>query len=274
MSAVVTIARLEFTAATRQRWIRVFAIAFALLSTVIAASAGGAEELGSPEGFARTTVALVPLALLLVPLVALLLAVSGQAGEPGSEAFLFAQPVGRFEVVLGRCAGEVAALSAALVVGLGAGGLFLAATVGPEGLPRFLLFLAVSLLLGAAFVSIGAAVAALAAKRSTGLGLAAFVWFCFALLYDGVALGIAGFAPGRTGARVLFASVFGNPGDLARVLTLSLAGTPHILGAAGEAWTRFLGGPVAAIGLATAALLAWVAAPLELARRSTARRDF
>jgi Cu-processing system permease protein len=159
-------------------------------------------------------------------------------------------------------------------VGLGAGGLFLVVTVGPAGLPRFLFFLAVSAVLGAAFVSIGAAIASFASRRATALGLAAFVWFSFALLYDGVALGIAGFAPGRTGARILFGSVFGNPADLARILALSVAGTPHILGAAGEAWSRFLGGPLFAALLAGAALLAWVLAPLELARRSTARRDF
>jgi Cu-processing system permease protein len=274
VNAIRTIARLEFAAATRQRWVRVFAIAFALLSVAIAASAGGREELGGLEGFARTTVALVPLALLLVPLVALLLSVSGQAGEPGSEAFLLAQPVTRFEVLLGKWAGELAALGAALGAGLGAGGLFLAANAGFEGFGRFLFFVAVSAALGAAFVSIGAAISAACGRRMAALGIAAFVWFSFALLYDGAALAIAGFVPGRTGARILFGSVFGNPADLARILALTVSGSPHILGAAGESWTRLLGGPVSAPLFAAAGLAAWIAVPLAFARRSAERRDY
>lgn len=274
MSATVrTIARLEFAASTRQRWVRFFAAAFALLSLAAAYSSGAMEELGAPEGFARTTVVLVPLVLLLVPLAALLLGVSGQSGDPGGETFLFAQPATRFEVVLGKWAGQLMALAAALAVGFGAGGAFLAATSGTADLPRFLFFLGVSVLLAAAFLALAAAVAARARTRAIALGIAAFVWFLFVLLYDGAALGAAGWISGRVGARLLFASVFGNPADLARVLTLSVAGTPHILGAAGEAWERFLGGPLAAPALSFAALILWIAVPLEAARRGINRRD-
>ena len=61
MNAVCVIARLEFSTATRQRWIRIFAVAFAMLSLGLAYSVGAAREAGGAEGFARTTVALVPL---------------------------------------------------------------------------------------------------------------------------------------------------------------------------------------------------------------------
>ena len=36
-----------------------------------------------------------------------------------------------------------------------------------------------------------------------------------------------------------------NPMDSVRVLTLSFAGTPHVFGAAAEAWNLFLGGRAA-----------------------------
>lgn len=77
----------------------------------------------------------------------------------------------------------------------------------------------------------------------------------------------------EAGARVLFVSVFGNPADLVRVLVLSVSGTPHVLGAAGESWSRLLGGGVPAGLLSAVALVLWVAAPLETARRLLARRD-
>lgn len=270
---VRAIARVELAASLRQRWVRLFGAAFALLALGAAYSSGAVGELAAPEGFARTTVVLVPLVILLVPLAALLLGVSGQAAEAGSEAFFFSQPATRFEVVLGRWLGEALALSAALAAGFGAGAALLLAAVGPAGFPRYLFFGAVSVLLAAAFLSIAAAIAARARTRAAALAIAAFVWFVCVLLYDGALLGAAGAIAGRTGARLLFLSVFGNPADLARVLALSLAGTPHILGAAGESWHRFLGGPAGALALSVAALGAWVAAPLAAARFWIRRRD-
>jgi hypothetical protein len=86
-------------------------------------------------------------------------------------------------------------------------------------------------------------------------------------------LSIAVWVPGVTGARVLFVSVFGNVIDLVRVLTLIVAGTPHVLGAAGESWLRALGSPEVATALSTFALLAWIFAPLAIAVRIQSTRD-
>lgn len=65
----------------------------------------------------------------------------------------------------------------------------------------------------------------------------------------------------------------GNPADLIRVLTLSFAGVPNMLGAAGEAWVRFLGGSAAAAATALAALALWIVAPLVGAVAVMGRRD-
>jgi hypothetical protein len=95
----------------------------------------------------------------------------------------------------------------------------------------------------------------------------------FVLLYDGLALALAAWLTGPAGGRVLFASVFANPVDLIRIAILQMAGTPSTLGAAGEAWTRFLGGELRgaiAIGIAVAA---WTAAPLLVGATILRRRD-
>ena len=273
LSSVRVVAAAEFAAAVRLRWIRWFAAAFALLVAGAAWAAGALSEISGAESFARTTVALVPLTLVLVPLTALLLGVTGQSGEPGTEAFFFAQPVTRFEVLLGKWAGQAAALSAAVGLGFGAGALVVAGSAGADGLPRFLFFVAVSAVLGAVFLAIAAAISAAVARRATAMGVAAFVWFFFVLLEDSAALALAGTLTGRAGARALFLSVFGNPTAIARVLTLSVAGTPHVLGAAGDAWAFFLGGPAAAAALAGGALLVWTAGSLAGAGRWIRRRD-
>src|SRR5262249_9091269 len=90
---LATIARLEFVAAARLKWIRLLTAAFALLAAAAAYSAGAASELSGADGFARTTMALVPVVLILAPLAAIVLGVSGQAAEPGTEPFPFPPPV-------------------------------------------------------------------------------------------------------------------------------------------------------------------------------------
>lgn len=267
------IGRHEFVSVARLRWIRLFAAAFALLTVGAAWSAGSARELMGADSFARTTVALVPLVLLLVPLVAILLGVSGQTTEAGSDAFLYSQPVTRFEVILGRWLGQSAALGAALAAGLGAGGAFVALGAGSADLPRFVVFAAATFVLALVFLAIAALLGAVFEGRTAALAAGAFAWFFFVLLFDGIALASAVWLTGRAGSRLLMLSVFANPADLVRVLTLSLAGTPHLLGAAGESWQRFLGGPAWAAFVACAALGAWVAAPLAAARIAIARRD-
>lgn len=273
MKSLWTIAQMEFSAVSRQRWVRLFAVAFTVLTVATSYASGALQEISGADGFERTTVALVPLVLALAPLAALLVGVSGQGEDSGSESFLFAQPVTRFEVVFGRWLGEAAALTAALAAGFGAGALLISAGTGPAGLPRFAFFFVVSGFLAGAFLSIAALVTAAVRRRQTALGLAAFAWFVAVLLYDGLAISAAGWLTGRTGARVLFLSVFGNPADLARVLALTVSGTPHVLGAAGDSWMRFLGGPGAAGALSGAVLLAWLALPLAAARLVLARRD-
>jgi len=273
MTHVLTIARLEFVTATRLKWVRLLTAAFALLASAAAYSVGAANELSGADGFARTTMALIPVALLLIPLAAVVLGVCGQSAEPGSEPFLFAQPVGRVSVLVGRWIGEVAVLSGSVGLGFGIGGVVVVLANGPADLLSFAFFVGAAMLLGAIFLSIAAAIASTTDKRVTALGFGIFAWFVFVLLYDGAALTLAGWLTGSVGGRVLFVSVLGNPVDLIRVAMLLVSGTPHVLGAAGDAWTRFFGGGVQAAVVAAGTLALWMMLPLAAAIRVLAGRD-
>jgi Cu-processing system permease protein len=267
------LARLELVVMVRRRWVRLFAIVFAVLSSAIAYSTAALDDSFGPDGFARTTVALVPLILMLVPLAALLIGISGQSDEPGGEAFLFAQPLSRSQVLLGRWLGEALALGGAVGLGFGAGALVVGTAGGVDGLGRFLVFVVLSALLVFVFLSIAALVAVVSGQRTAALGVGCFVWFFLVILHDTLALWAAGWLAGRSGARFLFGSVLLNPVDTARVAMLSLCGTPHVLGAAGEAWEIFLGGAGPAASVALVALVLWALLPLEAARRLLARKD-
>ena len=107
---LLTIARLELTAAVRLKWIRLLTAAFALLAAAAAYSAARPAKCRAPTGSRGRRWRWCRSCCILVPLAALILGVSGQASEPGSEPFLFGQPVGRATVLVGRWLGESAAL--------------------------------------------------------------------------------------------------------------------------------------------------------------------
>jgi len=269
-----TIGRLEFIAAARLKWIRLLSAALALLAAAAAYSAGAANDIAGADGFARTTMGLLPVVLVLVPLAALILGVSAQSCDADSEGLLFGQPVSRTVVVIGRWLGESAALAAAIVLGLAIGGATVAfASRSTEGLAQYAFFAGASVALAVIFLSIAAVVAAATRSRTVALGTATFLWFAFVLLYDGVALSLAGSLTGSVGGRVLFISVFGNPVGVIRVATLRIAGTPAVLGAAGESWVRFLGGPQGALLATLAAVSAWLTIPIVTAVALINRRD-
>jgi Cu-processing system permease protein len=269
---LMTIAQMEFTATGRVWWIRLLTVAYALMTVAMAYAAGVIGETARGEGFARLTVAVLPLALTLVPLVALLVAVTGAATDEAT-GFLLSQPVSRLEQLMGTWLGQAAALSFSVVAGFGTGGVIVSLVSGANDFARFGVLVAACLLAALAFLSIATLIVAAVSRRSAAMGVAAFVWFVAVILYDAAMLSVAVWASGVNGARVLFVSVFGNVVDLVRVLTLLLAGTPHVLGAAGESWLRALGGPAAASAVSAFALLAWVFIPLALAGRIHSTRD-
>ncbi|MEO5741114.1 MAG: ABC transporter permease [Vicinamibacterales bacterium] len=267
-----TIAGMEFTATARLWWIRLLTIAYALMTVAMAYASGVIGETEPAEAFARLTVAVLPLALTLVPLAALLIGISGAAAEDAT-GFLMSQPVSRLQHLVGRWLGQAAALSISLVAGFGAGGAVVSMVSGASDVGRFAVLVGACLLVALAFLSVATLIVASVSRRSAAMGIAAFVWFFAVILYDSIMLAIALWATGTAGARVLFVSVFGNAVDLVRVLTLLLAGTPHVLGAAGESWLRALGGPQAAALLSATTLAAWILVPLGIALKIHSVRD-
>lgn len=267
-----TIARMECTASARLWWIRLLTVAYALMTVAMAYASGVIGETEPAEAFARLTVAVLPLALMLVPLAALLIGISGAAAEDAT-GFLLSQPVSRLEYLFGRWLGQAAALSLSLVAGFGTGGAIVSIVSGASDIGNFAVLIGACLLAALAFLSIATLIVTAASRRSAAMGIAAFVWFLAVIVYDAIMLAVALWATGTAGARVLFVSVFGNAVDLVRVLTLLLAGTPHVLGAAGESWLRALGGTQSAALLSTAVLAGWILLPLAGALKIQSRRD-
>ena len=267
MSIMRLLIRQELVVAVRSRWTQLFAIAFAGLAVTVAGAGYVLSGGYGVQDFARTSVSLVQLVLLLVPMTALVLGVLALTPERGSAELLFSQPVSRSAILIGKIAGLFAALAGAQLIGFGAAGLVVFWQAGDDGLPVFVLLVAASFVLTAVFLGLAAliAVTSVNGRRVRGLALAILTWFVLVVLYDVAALGLASLLPSGTASRMLMAAVLVNPVDALRTATLLGIEGAGAFGAASASFLRYTGGPAGSALWLSVSLLAWLTLPTLLA---------
>jgi len=267
-----TILQKEIRDAARSHWLLGFALTFALIA--LALSIAGSSGNGGGQGFTRTTASLVNLVLLLVPLLALVLGAGAIAGERdrGTLAMLLSQPISPMALLLGKYAGLVLSVWAAIGLGFGAAGLLLALLHPIAGVGLYLQFVLLASGLAAAMLSIGLLISVLSASRLTAIAVGIVVWFVVVLLYDlgAIALALSFSASGET----LLLATLANPVEGARILAVvGLQPDLRVLGPLGSYLVNELG-TGATVLLLLVALGGWTAAPLALAARVFARQDY
>ena len=271
--AVIDIARQELVINIRNRWTVIFAAVFGILVVSISYFGMMAEGFSGMQSFTRTSASIVNLVLYIVPLVALLMGTLSFTGDKGSTELLYSQPVSRSEVVLGKLLGLFWSIAVSTLVGFSLAGVLVTATNGVEGLGRYVVLVLLSLGLSLVFLSISVVVATANKRKSKAFGMSLLLWFFFVILYDLLALGATLFFKGHTANVVLFLSLFGNPVDMVRVASLISLDNVTILGAAGAAMLRFLGGATISILLLVAGLSMWIVLPLFWSHRLLRRQD-
>ncbi|MBX7190611.1 MAG: ABC transporter permease [Sandaracinaceae bacterium] len=242
----------ELRERTRDRWVLVISILFALLASAVSLYGRSASSAAG----SLTGPSLVTLASLFVPLVALALGYDAIVGERerNTLGLLLSLPVSRSEVVLAKFVGRGLALTIAVLVGLGAAMLLagegesqtLASLIGP------------TLLLGWAFVSIGMLVSTVAPRQSIATSLVVVLWFLLVFFYDLGLLGLLVATDGEIPQGTVQALVLANPAGLYRLqLVESLSGTQAL---------SDLGLTSSLPGWQTVGLLwtAWILGPLSL----------
>jgi Cu-processing system permease protein len=274
-SLTLLVASQELLLAVRSRWTQVFAAVFALLALGVSGSGYILSGGRGFQDFARTSASLVQLVVLVVPLAALLMGVLSLAPERGTAELLFAQPISRREILIGKLLGLFAALALAEFVGFGLAGLVVFSSSGEEGGAGYALLVLGALALTAAFLAIAALIAAGAVgrKRVRALAVALVVWFVAVILLDLTALGVASLLPSTAASRLLIVSVVANPAGAVRTgALLGIEGTAAF-GSASLALLRFTGGPARAAALLALSMLAWVVLPTAAAARRLSRVD-
>ena len=270
---VWVVAREEYRRALETRWLFAFAALFALL--VLGLSYFGlaqSREVGF-QGFARVTLSLMNLALMIVPLTALMLGVTSIAGSRESLSLLLAQPIGRGEVLAGKYLGLAAALGVAQALGFGGGGVIVALNGGADQVPGFAVLTVLSLVLGWVTLAAAICIAALWPDRLKAMSAALLLWLLMAIAYDLVVLGATALLSGVPLQSVLFPALILNPVDLVRVLTTLAVGSGALFGPTSAVLMRMFGS-AAGITLGVLVLAIEGIVPLVVAARVFRRRDW
>jgi Cu-processing system permease protein len=270
---IAAIAGHEFRGALRGKLVPSFAALFALLALGIALAGLGASGRLLVQGFTRTTISLLTLALYLLPLLGVLLGAAAFGGEDGSLEILVAQPIRRVEALLGRLLGLYAALGGIALAGFGAAGLLVAATAGGAGFQGFALVALGTGVLGGVGLGTGVLIGTICRQRSTAVGWALGAWFAAAILYDLAAITLLQLIGTGEPGPWLVALLAANPIDGVRAVSLVSLGADVLLGPTGAALQRLLG-PGGGAAYILASLFLWVALPPTLAVWIFGRRDF
>lgn len=261
------VAAREVREAIRGRWFAAAALAFLVLSLGLSAvGLAGAERTGL-AGFDRTSVSLLNLVLLFVPLLTLVLGSLGLAGEleDGSLAMVLALPLTRAEVFAGKYLGLSFALGCAILGGFGATGAIVGIATGGNA-RAFVSLVALTWLLAAATLGFGVAASALLRSRVRAVGAGFGLWLFFVYLSD---LGTIGLTIARDlGPGKVFALALLNPVQCARVIgTLALTDRTDVLGPVGLYGVDTFG-ETGLLLLLAGALAVFAAAPLGVAWHS------
>jgi Cu-processing system permease protein len=239
----------ELLERTRDRWVLVISVLFALLATGVTLYGRSAEV-----DVARLTgPSLVTLTALLVPLVAMVLSHDAIVGERerNTLGLLLSLPVSRLEVVLAKFIGRALALTASVVVGLGVAML----ASDPAGVHTLFRLIGPTLLLGLAFLSIGMLISACTRRQVTAASVVVVVWFLLVFFYDLGLLGLLVVSDGAVSQQAVSALVLANPAGLYRIQMMHAFAGPEVL--------RDLGMTAALPGIGGMSLLwaAWLVLP-------------
>lgn len=251
----------------RNRWVA----AAALLLAALALSLGflGSAPTGSVkvDPLTVTVVSLSSLSIFLIPLIALLLAYDALIGEieRGTMGLLLSYPISRHQILAGKFIGHLIILTLATTVGYGLAGVTLQLAHGGIQMAAwksFATLIAASVILGAAFLSLGYLISAKVGERGTAAGIAIGVWLFFVVIFDMALLGILVADTQQVMTASMVESILLlNPADIYRLLNLTgYENTAMYSGMAGLSDQISLSLPFLII-----AQLLWVIIPLLLA---------
>lgn len=266
-----TLAQKELRDALHNRWFVLYTLSFIVLSMALSYLALAGAGMAGLAGFGRTSASLINLILLIVPMMALTIGAQSLAGERERKTltYLLAQPINRIEIFLGKYLGLALSLLAALALGFGLAGWFMALN-GAGDPTAYLQLLALAFALSLIMLGIGCLISVSTARTDVAVGVSLFLWLVFVFLGD---LGLMGTAVVlRVPIANLFWLALANPLQVFKMAAIvNIRSTLDVLGPAGIYAVQRFGDNLWL--LFTAVLALWALLPATLAAIQFSRRS-
>jgi Cu-processing system permease protein len=209
---------------------------------------------------------LLNIILMVVPLVSIIFSTIHFYNSYEFIELLSAQPLSRRSIFLSEYIGVAASLSLAFLIGVGI------PTMIFEGTERGIILIISGLMLTLSFVSLAFLAAVITRDKAKGMGLALIIWFYFALVYDGLVLGILFSFSDYPLEKVMLVLTALNPTDLARIMVLMKMDISALMGFTGAVFQDFFSTDYGLI-IALSVLMVWVIWPVALATRIFRKKD-
>ena len=260
LQTVLLLTRKEVRDAVRNRWLLLYTLVFAAMAWSLSWMGLSAVQEYGVSSFGRTSVSLVNLAVLVVPLMGILVGALSLAfeREKGTLAYTLAQPVTTGEVLLGKSLGLGGAMLVALLIGFGLSGGLIAWKTGMDQTGAYLALLGLSFLLALISLGLGLLVSAAVRRASLSIGLAVLVWTLLVFFGD---LGVMGTAVVlKLSVHQLLLAALVNPLHVFKMAAVLAAdGNLDVLGPAGQYAVRNYGQRLLPVLLLL--LVAWIILP-------------
>lgn len=209
---------------------------------------------------------LVNIILLVVPLVSIIFSTIHMYNSSEFTELLLARPLERRRILIGQFLGLSAAMSSALLTGLGIPVLL----YSPNETGITLLISA--LLLTIIFVSIAMLASVATRDKAKGIGIAILLWFFFTLIYDGIVLWILFRFNDYPLENPMLLMTALNPVDLTRILLLLQIDLSAFMGYTGALYKDHFGTSTGMI-ITAVTLLCWIITPMFFAVRIFSKKD-
>ncbi len=234
MHKMLIIAHKEWLDGLRNRWIVAIAVILWCLAVGLAYFGGAASGLIGFTSIESTLASLASLAVVILPLIALMLGYDALIGERerGTLLLLMTYPITAGQLLLGKLLGQALMLAMATVLGFGSAALTLLLLtpdleVWAVLLPFGALILSTTLL-SWIFLAMAYSLSAWVSEKGKAAGLALIVWFFFVVVFDLLMLALLIGLPEQFDFASLPYLLLLNPADIFRMFNLGLLNSTDV----------------------------------------------
>ncbi|WP_298716625.1 ABC transporter permease subunit [uncultured Oceanisphaera sp.] len=228
MRTLLIIARKEWLDGIRNRWVLAITIVLWAMAVGLAYFGGVTSGLVGFTSIESTLASLASLAVVILPLIALMLGHDALIGEVerGTLLLLMTYPLSSGQLLIGKFAGQALMLAVATGLGFGSAALTLLLFTPDLDVPLvahlFGALILSAILLGWIFLAMAYVLSAWVSEKGKAAGASLLLWFFFVVVFDLLMLGLLVGLPEQLDFASLPYLMLLNPADVFRIFNLEL----------------------------------------------------